>query len=72
VRAPNHHFAHSTPEQWQVTRIPFAKPGPVVVDAWGLISGSLPAVPKLNSSTSHYPAYTYVDAIGGSGTLSLF
>jgi hypothetical protein len=63
MRAPNHHFAHSTPAQWQVTRIPFAKPGPVVVDAWGLI---------LNSSTSHYPAYTYVDAIGGSGTLSLF
>ncbi|ELR23873.1 uncharacterized protein ACA1_074400 [Acanthamoeba castellanii str. Neff] len=58
--------------KWQVTRIPFAKTGPVVVDAWGLISGSLPAVPKLNSSTSHYPAYTYVDAIGGSGTLSLF
>ena len=38
------------------------------VEAWGTVSGSLPAVPMLNSTVLYYPPYSYRDLIGGVGT----
>jgi len=61
---------HSVIVKWDVSLSGDLSPGEVEVEAWGLVSGSLPKVPKFNSSSTWYPAYKYTDVIGGTGSLS--